>query len=125
MRSSIVMAVLALYSASKEAVSSATSSGAVVVLFPTSFGRRLYSPAANHFFSAVAGSVFQQRMQMLDILLAESSFSVVDDPVDTAEVVGSLKDVIYADRSFTGTDGVGFKQETGLIMCEPIAFHVV
>ena len=68
--SSNLMSRFALYSFSNERIAAPTFWGATVSIPPTSFGRRLYSPTANHDFEASEVPDFNSRCNSL-IMLSE------------------------------------------------------
>ena len=64
-------------------------------------------------------------MNLLNHILGKSLLSVVDNEIDTAEVVYSFKDIVYVDGIRGDTDGVGFIDITRLVVRQFAALDVV
>ena len=50
---------------------------------------------------------------------------MVDDEVDTAEMVDGLYDVIHVDSIISDADGVGLEDVTSLVVGQSTTLHVV
>ena len=64
-------------------------------------------------------------MEFFDEGFCEGALGFVDDEVDAAKVVGGFEDVVDVEGARFGSDGVGFKDEAGLLVGEAAAFDVV
>ena len=74
--------------------------------------------------AAVRGAVFQHCVELLDQAFGDGVIGCVDDQVDAAEVVGGLHHVVHPHR-LLGPDGVGLKNQPGLVVGQAAALHVV
>jgi len=64
-------------------------------------------------------------VEFLDDGFRKTVFGVVNDVVNTAEVVGGLHNVVHIDAVFRYANRVGFENVSGLLMGEPAALDVV
>ena len=64
-------------------------------------------------------------MNLLDHILGKSLLCMIDDEIDTAEVVYSFKDIIHVNSVRGDTDGVGFIDITRLVVRQFAALDVV
>ena len=71
------------------------------------------------------GAGLQEPVDFLDKGFRESVFGVVNDVVDTAEVVSGLHNVIHVDTVFGDANRVGLEYVPGLLVGEPAALDVV
>ena len=64
----------------------------------------------------------QQPMQLVDVCFGDSSGSMVDDVVYTAEVVDRLDNVVDTGVLSGAAEGVGLEDIPGLLFRQPTAF---
>ena len=77
-------------------------------------------------FPAVGSSGFQNAVKLLDERFGQLFTAVLDDEVNTAEVVGRFDDVVHVDGFvFQHADRVGFEDVAGLVGGQAAALHVV
>lgn len=77
-------------------------------------------------FPAVGSSGFQNPVKLLDERFGQLFTAVLDDEVNTAEVVGRFDDVVHVDSFvFQNADRVGFKDVSRLVCGQPAALDVV
>ena len=74
---------------------------------------------------AIRGAGLQDPVEFLDDGFRSPVFSVVNDVVDTAEVVDGLHNVIHVDTVFGDANRVGLEYVPGLLVGEPAALNVV
>ena len=77
-------------------------------------------------FPAVGGPGFQNPVKLLDERFGQLFTAVLDDEVNTAEVVGRFDDVVHIDGFvFQHADRVGFEDVSGLVGGQAAALDVV
>lgn len=77
-------------------------------------------------FPAVGSSGFQNAVKLLDERFGQLFTAVLDDEVNTAEVVGCFDDVVHIDGFvFQHADRVGFEDVSGLVGGQAAALDVV
>ena len=64
-------------------------------------------------------------MQLFDQGFCQRTFCLINDQVNTSEMVYCLQNIIYVYRAVRCIDGISFKYIPGLVMCQSTAFHVV
>ena len=74
---------------------------------------------------AVRRAGFQDSMQLFNQVFGQLFIGLVNDQVDASEVVGRLHDIIDIHAFVRNADGVGLKDETRLLVCQPAPLDVV
>ena len=88
-------------------------------------GQTLVVANGKPILSAIRCARFEQLMNLLDHILGKSLLCMIDDEIDTAEVVYSFKDIIHVNSVRGDTDGVGFIDITRLVVRQFAALDVV
>ena len=76
-------------------------------------------------FLAVGGVCLQQPMQLLDMSLCYLLCGMVDNIVDTTEMIDSLQNIVDASVFGGDAESIGFEDITGLLFCQTAPFDVV
>lgn len=76
-------------------------------------------------FCAIGGSSFENAVEFLHKILRKFFRGMVYHEIDTVEMIHGFHDVINVDGLVGDADGVGFKDVSGLVVCEFAAFNVV
>ena len=76
-------------------------------------------------FPAVRRAGLQDPVQFLDQVLGQLFIGPVDDQVDASEVVGRFHDIIDIHAFVRDANGIGLKDETRLLVCQPAPLDVV
>ena len=76
-------------------------------------------------FSGITGAILQNQVKFFDELLRQSCFCMINNHVNAAEVICCFDHVIHIQHFFFYADGVGFKDISGLIVCQAASFHMV
>ena len=76
-------------------------------------------------FSGITGSILQNQVKFLDEFLGQRCFGVLNNHVDTTEMVRRFNHIIHIEDFIFYTNGICFKNISGLIVGQTAAFHVV
>ena len=88
-------------------------------------GQTLVVANGKPILSAIRCARLEQLMNLLDHILGKSLLCMIDDEINTAEVVYSFKDIIHVNSVRGDTDGVGFIDITRLVVRQFAALDVV
>ena len=85
-------------------------------LHATNFiGQFLIIPHCKPIFSGIAGSAFQNQMKLLDKLLSQSSFCMIDNHINTSKMICGFNHIVYVENFIFHTDGVSFKNIPSIV----------
>ena len=76
-------------------------------------------------FSGITCSALQNQVKFFDELLCQCCLCIINNHINTTEVIYCFNHIIYIQHFFFYTDGVGFKDVSGLIMSQTAAFDMI
>ena len=76
-------------------------------------------------FSGIAGAILQNQVKFFDEFLRQSCFCMINNHVDTTKVICRFNHIIHIQHFFFYANSIGFKDISGLIMCQTASFHMV
>jgi len=92
----------------------------------TDFIRYLFIVAyGKPIFSGITGTTLQDQMKFFNKLLCQSFLCIINNHINTLEVICCFNHIIHIQHIFFYTDGVGFKDISGLIMSQAVAFNMI
>ena len=64
-------------------------------------------------------------MKFLDEVFGQLLISLINNQIDTPEVIGCLNDIIHPYTLVGNAYRIGFKNKTGLLMRQPASFDMI
>ena len=77
------------------------------------------------FLTGIGGPGLEDAMELFDQRLGQFGFSLVNDEIDAAKVIGSLDDIIHIDTLIGNPEGVGLENISRLVMGQAAALYMI
>ena len=76
-------------------------------------------------FSGITSTALQDQMKFFDKLLCQNCLCIINNHINTAEVICCFNHIVHIQHIFFYTYGIGFKDVSGLVMCQAATFDMI